>query len=184
METAKSNNHGSTLVQWQVPEFTLLFAVDQLLPNVIKLAYSYPYRHNILGSARAADYVERLAVQSQTPGVGWYVAEQHGETVAAAHLSIYGLGDGSGHTLWKIRHPMVAAGSPANSLSFLFDALVHTALNLRPGTAKVVMFLSEFEHEVMLQAANAGFRCEGCFESYYRLGESCLVYGRTSSSRE
>lgn len=180
METTNSNNRTSTLPQWQVPEFTLKLAVDHLLPNVMKLAYSYPYRHSILGSARAGDYVERLALQSQSPGVGWYVAEQHGDTVAAAHLSIYGLGDGSGHTLWKIRHPMVAADAPFNSLSFLFDALCHTVLKLRPGTAKVVMFLSEFEQEVMLQAANAGFRCEGCFESYYRLGESCLVYGRTS----
>ena len=182
METTNSNNRTRTLPRWQVPEFTLRLAVDQLLPDVIKLACSYPYRHNILGSARTGDYVERLALQSQAPGVGWYVAERHGETVAAAHLSIYGLGDGSGHTLWKIRHPMVAADSPASSLLFLFDALCLTAIKLRPGTAKVVVFLSEFEHDVMLQAANAGFRCEGCFESYYRLGESCLVYGRTSGN--
>ena len=184
METTNSNNRTGVLLHWQVPDFTLRFAADNLLPGVIKLACSYPYRHNILGSARAGDYVERLAMQSQSAGVGWYVAEQHGETLAAAHLSIYGLGDGTDHTLWKIRHPMTASDSPGNSLSFLFAALVDTAVKLRPGTAKVVIFLSEFERDVMMQAANAGFQCEGCFESYYRLGESCFVYGCTSSGKQ
>lgn len=184
METTNSNNRFSTLPQWQAAEFTLRLAVPNLLPKVATLASSYPYRHNVLGRAGAGDYVEKLARQNQQPGVGWYVAERHGEAVAAAHLSIYGLGDGSGHTLWKIRHPMVAADSPRDTLSFLFEALSETAIRLRPGTAKMVIFLSEFEREVMMQAANAGFQCEGCFESYYRLGESCFVYGRTISGRK
>ena len=178
METTDS---GLTLTQWKTPELVLKEATANLLPKVAKLANSYPYRHNVLGGASAEDYVIRLAAKSQHLGMGWYLVERFGDAVAAAHLSIYGLGDGSGHTLWKIRHPMLAADSSGKYLTFLFDGLVETVLRLRPGTAKLVMFLSQFEQDAMLQASMAGFRREGCFESFYRLGENCYVYGKTVS---
>lgn len=179
LETTDSDNRQGTLPQWKASEFTLRLATPNLLPRVAKLANAYPHRHSVLGGASAVGYVERLALQSQNAGVGWYVVEQFGEALAAAHLSIYGLGDGSGHTLWKIRHPLVATDSPADCLTFLFEGLATTTTRLRPGTAKIVVFLSEFEQEVIAQAVNAGFQREGRFESYYRLGETCFVYGRT-----
>ena len=178
METTDSR---LTLPQWDAPELVLKKATTNLLPKVAKLAYSYPYRHNVLGSAGAEDYVVRLAATSQHLGMGWYLVERLGEAVAAAHLGVYGLGDGSSHTLWKIRHPLLAADSSGKYLTFLFDGLVRTVRNLRPGTAKVVIFLSEFEDDAMLQASKAGFQREGCFDSYYRFGETCYVYGRTVS---
>jgi hypothetical protein len=179
VETTDVDNRQDALRQWKAPELTLRLASANLLPKVARLARAYPYRHSVLGGASAGDYVEKLAFQSQHAGVGWYFVDRTGEALAAAHLSIYGLGDGSGHTLWKIRHPMLAAGSPADSLTFLFEGLADTAIRLRPGTAKIVTFLSEQEQEVIAQAAGAGFKREGRFESYYRLGETCFVYSRT-----
>lgn len=118
-------------------------------------------------------------MQNQHPGTGWYLVERFDEVVAAAHLTVYGLGDGSGHTLWKIRHPLLAPGCSADCLTFLFNGLVETAIGLRPGTGKFVVFLSEFEQNAMVQAGKSGFQREARFENYYRLGETCFVYGRT-----
>lgn len=152
-----------------------------LLPGITKLADAYPYPHGVLGRAGAGRYVESLASRAQYPGEGWYAATLDGEVVAAAHLSVYGVGDRSGHTLWKIRHPLLADGRPADYLRSLLESLTGVAVRLRIGTAKLVIFLSEYETEVITQAHNAGFQCEGRFGDYYRLGETCLVYGRTVS---
>jgi hypothetical protein len=180
----ETQNLQFSLPQSKAPELILRPANDHLLLKVAKLANSYPHPHSVLGRASAADYVIRLAAKSQHLGLGWYLVERRGEAVAAAHLAVYGLGDGSGHTLWKIRHPLLAAHSSAGYLTFLFDGLVETAIRLRPGTAKMIIFLSEFEKDAMLQASKSGFQREGCFENYYRLGETCFVYGRTINSRE
>jgi hypothetical protein len=152
-----------------------------LLPDITKLADAYPYPHGVLGRAGAGRYVEGLAARAQYPGEGWYAATLDGEVVAAAHLSVYGVGDRSGHTLWKIRHPLLADGRTADYLRLLLETLTGVAVRLRIGTAKLVIFLSEYETEVIAQAHNAGFQCEGRFRDYYRLGETCLVYGRTVS---
>jgi hypothetical protein len=179
LETIDANNLPLASPEWGASELTLKLATPGLLPKIADLAVAYPHPHNVLGSASAGSYVERLAAQSQQAGLGWYIVEQMEQAVAAAHLAIYGLGSGNGHTLWKIRHPLLAAAAPADGLTFLFNGVLETALRLRPGTAKFVLFLSEFEQDAMAQAHKAGFQCEGRFESYYRLGETCFVYGRT-----
>jgi hypothetical protein len=152
---------------------------QSLLPGIGELAAAYPYPHAVLGRAGAGRYVEGLAARAAYPGEGWYAATLGGEVMAAAHLSIYGIGDRSGHTLWKIRHPLLAEGRPADYLRVLLESLTGVAVRLRIGTAKLVIFLSDYEAEVITQARHAGFQCEGQFRDYYRLGETCMVYGKT-----
>ena len=170
----------ATLSEWEAPDFLVEPAEPGLLPGIVKLANAYPYPHTILGRAGAERYVQKLAAQTNYPGEGWYAATHFGEVVAATYLSVYGVGDGSSHTLWKIRHPLVADTTPAQSfLSSLFDAMTAAALRSRRGSAKFVMFLGEYETDVMAQARRAGFQCEARFKDYYRLGEDCLVYCKT-----
>jgi hypothetical protein len=161
-------------------ELTVVPADQLLLDGIGRLARSYPHPHSIFGGPDADQYVQKLARQAQHPGEGWYALNPDGEdVVAAAHLSIYGIGRDNGHTLWKIRHPLVADYWPPTYLQALFEGVIAVAKWLRPGTAKFVVFLSEYETEAMLQAGAAGFEREGSFHDYYRLGEVCFVYGRT-----
>lgn len=160
-------------------ELVISLTGQNLLPGITKLAAAYSYPHAVLGRAGAGHYVEGLAARAAYPGEGWYAATLGGEVMAAAYLSIYGVGDRSGHTLWKIRHPLLAEGRPADYLRALLESLASVAVRLRMGSAKLVIFLSEYEVEVITQARRAGFQCEGRFRDYYRLGETCLVYGKT-----
>ena len=170
----------ATLSEWGGPDCSVEAAEPGLLPGIVKLANTYPYPHTVLGRAGAERYVRKLAAQTNHPGEGWYAATHFGEVVAATYLSVYGVGDGSGHTLWKIRHPLMADRPPAQSLlSSLFDAMTAAALRSRRGSAKLVIFLGEYETGVMTQARRAGFECEARFKDYYRLGEDCLVYCKT-----
>jgi hypothetical protein len=162
---------------------SVVLANQDLVGRIGRLAQSYSYPHSIFGSPRAASYVERLAQQSQYPGEGWYASLFLGETAAFAYLSIYGIGNGRDHTLWKIRHPLLEEGQQPVSLRLLFEGMVKSAANLRPGTAKFIIFLSEHETNVIDQVQAAGFEREGCFRDYYRLGEACLVYGKTITKR-
>ncbi len=161
------------------PELGIEAADARLVPQVVKLARLYPYPHSVLGAPAAQSYVQTLAERRRYLGEGWYVLLRLNEVVAAAHLSVYGIGADSGHTLWKIRHPLLAPDAPVDLLAFLLDGLTDIAIRLRRGTAKFVIFLSEYEQEAMRQAGQAGFEPEGCFKDYYRLDETCYVYGRT-----
>jgi hypothetical protein len=158
---------------------SVVLADQETLGQISEMAQSYPYPHSIFGSSGAASYVEKLAQQCHYPGEGWYVSTLFGKVEACAHLSVYGVGNGRDHTLWKIRHPLLARGTQPVSLRLLFEGMVNAVVNLRPGTAKFVIFLSEYEREVIEQAQAAGFEREGCFRDYYRLEEACLVYGCT-----
>lgn len=158
---------------------SVVLADQETLGQISEIAESYPYPHSIFGSSRAASYVEKLAQQCHYPGEGWYVSTFLGKTEACAYLSVYGVGNGRDHTLWKIRHPLLAGRNQPESLRLLFEGMTDAVVNLRPGTAKFVVFLSEYEREVIEQAQAAGFEREGCFRDYYRLDEMCLVYGYT-----
>ena len=160
-------------------EVSVVLADQETLGQIIEIAQSYPYPHSIFGTSKAASYVEKLAQQCQYPGEGWYASTYLGKIEACAYLSIYGVGNGRDHTLWKIRHPLLAAGDPPSSLRLLFEGMIDSVVSLRSGTAKFVVFLSEFEREVIEQAQAAGFEREACFRDYYRLDETCLVYGCT-----
>jgi hypothetical protein len=163
--------------EWETSELVITPATPSILPGIVNLAKAYPYPHSVLGHAGAEHYVRQLDTSANYPS--WYAATIMGEVVAAAYLSVYGIGDGACHTLWKIRHPMLAPGMPAGCLAALFDALSTTVLRLRSGTAKLVIFLGEYEVDAITQIENAGFQCEGRFKDYYRLGELCLVYCKT-----
>lgn len=161
---------------------TAVFAPDTngLLAGVARLAREYPFPHSILGSPKADTYVRGLAARTCHAGEGWYGLGITPESLAAAaFLSIYGFGRGDGHTLWKIRHPLVDGTHDDGSLVALFEALVASAVRARPGTAKFVVFFGEHEQPAMRCAERSGFECEACFPDYYRLGEKCFVYGRT-----
>jgi hypothetical protein len=149
------------------------------LKDIGRLAHAYPHPHSIFGGPESDLYVQKLARQSHNSGDGWYVLSLDDEVLAAAHLSVYGVGRGDAHTLWKIRHPLAADYKQAVYLSALFEGVIRVAMWLRPGTAKFVVFLGEHETEVMAHASLAGFEREGAFHDYYRLGEVCFVYGRT-----
>lgn len=149
------------------------------ISGITKLAASYPYPHSILGTLDVDCYVHKLAAQIREPAEGWYVAIRLGETIAAAHLSIYGTGNGNGHTLWKIRHPLLAQSFYAECLKTLFKRMIENAAQSRYGSAKFVIFLSEYEEDVILQARKLGFEREACFKDYYRLQETCFVFGKT-----
>jgi hypothetical protein len=154
-------------------------ADQTLLKGICRLARAYPHPHSIFGGPESDSYVQKLARQSHQLGEGWYALSLDDEVLAAAHLSIYGVGRGDGHTLWKIRHPLAADYRQTAYLRSLFEGVTGVAMRLRPGTAKFVVFLGEHESEVMAHARLAGFEREGVFRDYYRLGEVCFVYGRT-----
>jgi hypothetical protein len=157
---------------------------EATLDAVARLATQYPFPHSILGTDRAGGYVRQLAARGRCSGEGWYgIALDGGEVAAAAHLGLYGTGGGDGHSLWKIRHPLLAARAPGECLSSLFRILPRAALQARPGSAKVVAFLGEFEAAAIRCVREAGFQQEACFADYYRLGEHCLVFGRTIGGR-
>lgn len=149
------------------------------LEEINRLAASYPHPHSILGTSAAEGYVLKLMEQAYRPGEGWYVATRQSETRAAAYLSIYGVGNGRGHTLWKIRHPLLAPHHHANDLSALFRSMIGAAVHSRLGSAKFVLFLGECEKDVISQCPTAGFRREACLKDYYRFGEDCFIYGLT-----
>ncbi len=164
----------------------------EAVAQVSGLACAYPYPHSILGKETAAGYVETLLSgrreHMKSPGVdGWYMVSDDLGACAACHLSIYGVGNGNGHTLWKIRHPLERCENKreGNSqegpqyLQTLFNDVCRIAFRARPGSAKVVLFLGEHEVTAHKAALGAGFEKEACFRDYYRLGESCYVYGRT-----
>jgi hypothetical protein len=166
-------------VQWETSELVIGPATPNMLSGVVNLARAYPYPHSVLGRAAAEPYVRELSARANYQNEGWYAATISGEVVAAAYLSVYGIGDGSCHTLWKIRHPMLAEGMPGGCLAALFNVLSQSVLKLRGGTAKLVIFLSEHEKDAITHVQDAGFQCEGRFKDYYRLGEVCLVYCKT-----
>jgi hypothetical protein len=163
--------------EWETSQLVISPATPSILSGIVNLAKAYPYPHSVLGHPSAEQYVRQLDANANYSG--WYAATIMGEVVAAAYLSVYGIGDGDCHTLWKIRHPMLAQGMPAGCLAALFNYLSTAVLRLRSGTAKLVIFLSEYEAEAITQIENAGFQCEGRFKDYYRLGELCLVYCKT-----
>ena len=154
-------------------------AHGKLIDGIVELANCYPHEHSVLGTNRAEQYVRGLAERSDfDQTAGWYCLCNGLQLRAAAHLSIYGRGDESGHTLWKIRHPLSNDDSVIYG-SVLLQLLSALALRIRSGTAKLVLFLSELEGLQQRQALQAGFECEGQLRDYYRLGEVCLVYGKT-----
>ena len=153
---------------------------DGLLSGVVRLSREYPFPHSIFGGSGSEAYVRGLAARASHPGEGWYGLGYGAESLtAAAYLGIYGFGSGDGHTLWKIRHPLTRGAGAGGQLADLFEELVCSAVRARGGTAKFVVFFGENEQEAMRCAQISGFQCEACFPDYYRLGEKCLVYGRT-----
>ncbi len=119
------------------------------------------------------------AEYSDANGEGWYAVIQNNVVSAAAHLSVYGRGNNAGHTLWKIRHPMLRTMTSPSVLGLLLNKIALRAAQIRPKSAKLVMFLGELEDTAIQQAERSAFALEGRFRDYYRLGEDCLVYGRT-----
>ncbi len=154
----------------------ITFTSLDALYAVADMAASYALPHNVLGTHAARSYALRLA---QHPQGKWYGLFAGAQPRAAAHLALYGLGDGYNHTLWKIRHPLALRGiAPVGDWSDLFKALVREALDVRPGSVKVVLFLSEQEREAGRAAERAGFIVEGRLRDFYRMEETCLIYGR------
>lgn len=151
----------------------------ETLTAAIRLGRAYSYPHSVLGGDKAEAYLRRLAERASYPGEGWYGLGVNGIEVAA-FLSLYGIGDGTGHTLWKIRHPLPSGSDPVVRLAALMEEMVRLARRHRAGTAKFVSYLSEHEQDAIKAALQAGFRVEGVFEDYYRLGEKTLVVGRTT----
>ncbi len=175
----KSRTRQSKTVRFNIP--AVVPADRSLLPGIIKLAQSYPYPHSFFGQPQADMYVRKLAGAEPRNGEGWYAVKHLYNVAAAAHLKIYGVGNGNGHTLWKIRHPLVTDYHQPLYLDLLFNGLIAEAVSARQGTAKFVIFLSEYEKDLMLKLQEVGFEREACLHDYYRLGESCFIYGRTVS---
>jgi hypothetical protein len=152
--------------------------------KVVQLASGYSHPHSVLGKESAEEYVKSLLSgrreHLKCPDTdGWYTGADDGEVYAACHLSIYGVGNGKGHTLWKIRHPLLRDGADDIYLIELFRRLCRVAFQARPGSAKIVIFVGQQETEVQLAARGAGFKEEACLRDYYRLGEYCFIYGKT-----
>jgi hypothetical protein len=162
-----------------VPKIAVVPADGNLLTGIIELARSYPYAHSFFGQPNADFYVRKLAGPDSQTGEGWYAVIRFHKVTAAAHLKIYGEGSQNGHTLWKIRHPLVKDYSQPLYLDFLFNGLIAVATGVRKGTAKFVIFLGEHEKNLMLKLEDVGFEREACLRDYYRLGEKCFIYGRT-----
>jgi hypothetical protein len=155
-----------------------------LLEEVAELGERYPHPHSILGTAGARDYVLRLRgphnrLQVVSRIEGWFAATLAGHVKAACNLGLYGVGDCTSHSLWKIRHPMVSNDTAVPVLAALLNRVGTSALEERPGSVKLVLFVTEQEREAAMAAELAGFAQEGAFSDYYRPGETCLVYGRT-----
>jgi len=156
----------------------------EAVAEVVELAASYPYPHSILGKANAAEYVKELLSGRRehlkcSDTDGWYAVFDNAKVCAVCHLSIYGIGNGTNHTLWKVRHPMLRCGEDRAYLVELFNQVFQVAFAARPGSAKVMIFIGEEETDMQWSAGHAGFKEEGCFLDYYRLGECCFVYGKT-----
>jgi hypothetical protein len=95
-------------------------------------------------------------------------------------MALYGNGNGRDHSCWKIRHPLAVRDAPATDYwAMLFNSLVAEACSIRPGTLKLVMFLSEYEQAAACAAECAGFAIEGRLTDFYRPGEQCVVFGQT-----
>lgn len=160
------------------PERVFAPGDTELLARVIRAAERYPHPHSIFGGPEAADYVTELANRPPETGEGWYgVEREHG--LAAIHLSVYGNGDGRGHTLFKLRHPLFTGTDGSDCLTGAVEAAAGGAARVRPGTQKLVVFLGENETDALESVRRAGFHLEGVLADYYRLGERCLVLGRT-----
>jgi hypothetical protein len=153
----------------------------EFLARVIRAAERYPHPHSVFGGPKAAAYVTELANRSPETGEGWYgVEREHG--LAAVHLSVYGFGDGRGHTLFKLRHPLFSGAEGSDCLTDAIEAAAAAAARFRPGTQKLVVFLGEKERNAFEAVRRAGFHLEGVLADYYRLGERCFVLGRTVRS--
>ena len=150
------------------------------LSALIELALGYPHPHNVFGHPRAADYVCHLAAQANG---AWHCLFSEQCLRVAAHLSLYCDGDNRAHSLWKIRHPLLGATSRASHLAQLFDELIIRTTHCRPGSTKTVLFLSEHERLAARAARLASFLLEGTLRDFYRLGENCLIYGRTAVAK-
>jgi hypothetical protein len=181
MSSLRSLSQGLTSPMGEAVRSTVFAPeTDGILAGVMRLAREYPFPHSILGGSDAEAYVRELASRSRYAGEGWYgLGADPAWLAAAAYLGIYGFGNGDGHTLWKIRHPLAGSAEDGGCLAVLFSALMESALRTRPGTAKFVIFFGEHEQAAMRSAQQAGFEREACFPDYYRLGERCLVYGCT-----
>lgn len=148
------------------------------LQAAIEMAACYPYPHNVLGTQNVGAYVLRLANHSTGKWYGLFCGEERPRAVA--HMALYGNGNGRDHSCWKIRHPLAIQEAPATDYwVMLFNALVAEACSIRPGTLKIVMFLSEYERAAASAAECAGFAIEGRLTDFYRPGEQCVVFGQT-----
>lgn len=169
-----------TSLEAQVARKFFAPGTEGVLAGVTRLARRYPFPHSVFGGSGAEAYIRAQTARAGHPGEGWYgLGHAPERLVAAAYLGIYGTGRGDGHTLWKIRHPLTEGAQDGPFLTALFEAIVATAVRVRPGTAKFVVFFGEHERGAMHCAQRSGFQTEGCFPDYYRLGEKCFVYGRT-----
>ncbi|MDY7091385.1 MAG: hypothetical protein SX243_00285 [Acidobacteriota bacterium] len=155
---------------------------SDFLEQVARLAEDYPFPHSIFGGPESEDYVLELAARHTGRGEGWYGAALDDENLAAVHLSVYGIGNGRNHTLFKIRHPLLAGEDGPTCLSMALESAVEAAAAARPGTQKHVIFLGEQEQDALHAGRRAGFTLEGIFSDYYRLGERCFVLGYTEAS--
>lgn len=164
----------------RIPVCAITGADPEALHSVAELAAAYELPHHVLGTSAARAYALRLA---EHPTGRWYGLFDGRHLLAAAHLALYGEGDGQSHSLWKIRHPLARReASSGAEWTRLFGALVEVALELRPGSVKAVLFLSEHERDAGEAAVAAGFDVEGVLDDFYRLEERCLIYGRTARS--
>jgi hypothetical protein len=180
MPGVRSLPQGLTLPGAAVAPNVFAPPTEGVIAGVAHLTREYPFPHSIFGGSDAEAYVRGLATRACHSGEGWYGLGHRPERLAAAaYLGIYGMGRGDGHTLWKIRHPLSDGSADDQPLAHLLEELVVNAVRARAGTAKFVVFFGEHEHRAMRAAQRAGFRREACFPDYYRLGEKCLVYGRT-----
>lgn len=151
------------------------------LRRITDLAASYPYQHSIFGSPATAAYVRKLASDSQNSGEGWYGVARGPDNLAVIHLTVYGVGNGEDHTLFKLRHPLLTGDQGGECLTRAIELAARTAAELRPGSQKLVLFLGEEEDEALRAAKGAGFLLEGVVTDYYRLGERCFLLGRTAT---
>lgn len=152
-------------------------SIHILLRQVTCLAESYPYPHNLLGRNTSRHYIERLALDKDQKGQGWFVLHKRGIVYVAIHSKKYGLNHPSGHNLWKLRHPLLSPKATTPQLSRLFVEVVNLVAQFWGGSHKFVLFLSERELEAIAAATAAGFTKEGKLADYYRFMENCLIFG-------
>lgn len=162
-----------------VPEVRIFRPQDQgFLADITRLAETYPHPHSVFGGPEAGPYVHNLADHRRFSGEGWFGAAS-ARGLAAVHLGVYGVGDGRGHSLFKLRHPLSEGPEGLSCLVRAFDAARRAATHTRPGSQKLVVFLGEAERIARQAAEGAGFRLEGTLDDYYRLGERCFILGHT-----